>query len=176
MSHNDWVDKMVSESKLYRPFDSGISIASTNSPEFDFTLNNIACGVITGGNGELSEGITRLCKVVGDAGASGLFLDMNAYVVDGLCANNRACDFVGTIILNTAGGFVEDGIGSSCTGIFQRILDSCPGETGGVAEIDMNDSAGQQQGTIEADFYDHDSGLTCPTNNDVDYCEKVSFN
>jgi hypothetical protein len=158
---------MVAEGKLYRPGNYSVSIRLPNA---DFSLTNIACGVIGGGSGELSDGIKGICGAVGDQGSKVTLLDVSAFIKDGVCQGNRACDFIGQVFLKTAGGFIEDGIAEACLSIFDVLNSHCPGQTGGVAEITINDSEGQQTGTVEGDFYDHDGGLTCPANNDISVC------
>lgn len=171
LSYADWSNKMVAENKMYRP---NVTSFSIKTPQATYTLSGIACGFIGASNPLYVEGEQRFCNSL-QAYGSAILLEAAYLLKDGLCEDNVDCTMLIAISTIVAGAFVSDGIANVCTQIFDELYNNCNAATGGSGQLTIEDSEGQQTGTVEADFYANDEGATCPANTDTAVCTAALF-
>lgn len=165
-----WQDRMIAAGKMYRPITtsttSGVGHLQGRGV-FDWSLQDVACGVHIGGTDSYEERKNYFCQRM-------------------ITLNNRAFEFFGitfqgtdSIVMDISLGlgnyFTNEFIANTvCYAFFDGLERECPGSSGGgTATLNVSfDNGDRATGSIENQNYELDNGATCPANPlETQYCE-----
>lgn len=172
----------------------GGSMFLREEPKEGFSLTNFVCSTTGGSEEDYDTGKRKFCNAAPLKDTHDAVF--TAYYSDGFCAGaddweRGACDFLVDLAVLGQGWFIKlavgDAVADVCEFIFSGLHDVCQGK-GGSAQLvfDKNNDQGVcgpptctssggtaiNVGHIEAQFYEHDDGATCPAPAATQWCEK----
>jgi len=167
LDYTTWSNKMVNEGKMQWPSNpSTTEVADRTKP---WHIRNVACGFVGASHPTYKEGEAKFCHLIQQY--IGGVLQSGSYILkDGVCNEREGCTMVIDISFAVGGAFLANGVPSICEFLFEAIWNECNG-TGGSAELTI----GSETGTIQAQFFQNDAGVTCPANTRTDVCRVSRF-
>ncbi|KAI6081952.1 hypothetical protein F4821DRAFT_274536 [Hypoxylon rubiginosum] len=173
MEYDDWADKMVEEGKLWRPdsHNETTTLQIRDGPTVSF--NKVLCGYMYGESNEWQDAQTRFCDLVKQY--SQITLAGIEYIVQDLaCEGNQDCIFIAQLAFDQGIKYSMATVDGLCPQLFSGLQRQCSGYTGGQAQITITNGADKPTGTLNLQFYDKDTGATCPATTDSFVCRARS--
>lgn len=156
-----WQDRMIAAGKMYRPNTTSVERRATLSTSW--SLSNIACGFIVGEESEYDSNRDYLCNTMINTNTA-TFTELYLITQSEICQDSQTCTAITSVGLGSAGWYTASLFGSICGDIFDELYNNCNGVSGGSASLAVSGSSGSTSGSVENQFYEEDSGATCPAN------------
>jgi hypothetical protein len=177
---------------------SGLSRRDLEKRSLATKINKLKCGINGGGLANYDEGRKRFYQFAGgplsEVMGSIALSTVKYKLQDALCGNQagETCDMIIGATLATPGWLFADQVGELFDKAFDDIRQECKdnggsveliadppagGDICGIPTCTADGKMGLKVADLEAQFYEHDGGATCPANPPkADVCEVSSFN
>lgn len=172
MEFDDWADKQIEGGKLWRP-DSHNETKVLQTRGVSVALTKVLCGYVYGEPNEWKGAQQRFCDLVKQYSRTTL-VGIEYVFQDLACEGNQDCIFIAQLAFDEGIKYSMATVDEICPQLFDGLQRQCSGYTGGQAQITITNGADKPTGTINLQFYDKDTGATCPANTNVFVCRARS--